>query len=528
MNYLPLMTEDEIRYVCSAIPLRELVLYFNQYPKDFAKVMPGFRASTLKSQEQVSGLLFRSRKQRFISSFIEKRLSRWIEEIGAAIKEKTRGGESREVALLQILPYCFFADNIGLYFKLIGEQYSEDFIVILSSSIKMIKGSDIERERIKSSLNARSSEVSRLKVDFEHVQSELQRTRQKLNERLDELKELKRTNADSEKLKGRIVAYEQEIYSMKQKSQEREGYIQKLRDDLSAVRDERQQLEKNMRAEFEKQEVERNAEREAASGPKCPKDILEFKDYLGYNFENLGVSTHSDYYLLLKDHLSEVLFQGKPVIISRGTAFSLMKCVSNTLIKTSSVPTFSFASHVTEKDIDIFLSQKSRIVCLDNFIGNYDESLLVICCDKHRNKIIFLTVSFDRTLQYVPEELMNYCHYLNLNRIEAFTGRNELTEDPSTVDEIETVTTTITPDTRWSKLLKDILEDVGVHGALTAYKSSLVANESNLCRVLAFDVLPYCVDVLKVAPFNASERLVKYAGDGGRCPYKDLFGRWFA
>ncbi|NLC13893.1 MAG: hypothetical protein GX768_07610, partial [Chloroflexi bacterium] len=67
----------------------------------------------------------------------------------------------------------------------------------------------------------------------------------------------------------------------------------------------------------------------------------------------------------------------------------------------------------------------------------------------------------------------------------------------------------------------------GVCKELTAYKSSLVSNEKILIQLLAFDILPYCADVLGVAPFTISERLNKYAGDNGRCSYKELFRGWF-
>jgi hypothetical protein len=254
----------------------------------------------------------------------------------------------------------------------------------------------------------------------------------------------------------------------------------------------------------------------------------EFRDYLGYNFENIGVPTNADYFPLLKDHLSRVLFQGKPIIICRSTGFILMSCVSNTLVKTPIVSTLEFSDKVTEKAIDDFLSQDKRLLCLDNFIGNYNETALVTICDKHIDKIIFLTVAFDHTLAYVPDELMRYCHYINLNRIEGFVGGKELTEDPSALDEELAVSSTPIPDARWSVLLKEMLEELGVCGALAVHKRFQVSNETVLCCMLAFDILPYCSDTLKIAPFTMSERLVKYAGDNGRCPYKALLMRWFS
>ena len=527
MKYLPLMTEDEIRYVCSVIPTKDAVGYFQHNPKEFAKICPGFRASAVGKLD-VSNLLFRNRSRGFVEFFIEKHISDWLSQIQEHIDMCLNDGDTKVVALLKTLPHCFFVDNISLYFKLTDEESAEDVRTIISASARIIKDSDTECERLETTLNAKTSEISRTEAELERIQTELANTRKKLGERIDEIKTLKRTNTDLEKSKGVIASHEQAIGNLKQKVQEREDYIQQLKTELSDAREEQQQLEQKVRAELAKQQETEKYQQKAAQKPKCPKDLDEFRDYLGYNFENIGVPANSDYYPLLKDCLSEILFQGKPIIISRSTGLSLMKCVSNTLVKTPVVSTLAFADDVTEKSMDGFLSQDNRIVCLDNFIGNYNETTLITICDRHRDKIIFLTVAYDHTLCFVSDELMRYCHYLNLNRIGAFTGDPELTEDPSVVDEVETVVTSIVPDVRWAVALKEMLEEFGVRGALSAYMSSLVADELGFCRLLTFNVLPYCTDVLKIAPFNVSERLVKYASDSGRCLYKDLFRRWFA
>lgn len=528
MNYLSMLTEDEIRYICSVISPSDTVGYFKQYPRDYAKLMPGFRPTSIKNKEQNCGILFRSRNQRFISSFIEKHISHWLDEIDAAIKKETDKGTSKELALFRTLPNYRFVDNIRIYFKLTGERYSEEFVSLISESIKAIKKAVKESEQANSKLVTKIAAVTSLESQLKSVQDEQVKANRKLSELGDEIKALKRTNADFEKSKSTVASLELIITSLKHKAKKRKNYIQQLRAELSLVKDEKQQLELKFREELAKQqEIEQIKQKEIYT-PKCPKDPDEFKDYLGYNFENIGVSTTEDYYPLLKDHLSEILFEGKPIIINRSTGLSLMRCISNTLVKMPLVSTLAFSIGVTGKSIDNFLSQDKRVLCLDNFIGNYNETTLLTICERHRNKIIFLTVAYDHTLAYVPEELLTYCHYLNLNRIKAFTEGKELTEDPSIVDEEDANVNYVEPDARWSTTLKEIIEDFGVRGALPAYKSSRIADEYALCRLLAFDVLPYCTDVLKTVPFNVSERLLKYAVISGRCKYKDLFRRWFS
>jgi len=528
MNYLPMMTEDEIKYVCSVIPIKESVWYFKHYPKDFAKVMPGFRAKSLRNQEQVSAVLFRSRNQPFIFSFIEKHINHWIEEIQEEISRIIEEGESKESAWLQTLPFCFFVDYISIFFKLIGEELSEEKISILEQSIKRIRDLDVERKKLEDSLGKSEQEQEHLKEMNKKIQDELEALGKKLLEYSEEIQTLKQTNVDLEKMVAVVREREQEAENLEKKLHECDEIIKKLKTDLSAALEGQLQLEVKVREELKRQEATKFIAQAASSNPRCPKDIDEFRDYLGYNLENIGIETSSDYYSLLKNHLCEILFMGKPIIVSRKTGITLGKCISNALISSTSIATLVFVPNISVEAIEEFLTTKNRVVCLDNFIGNFDEAVLVTILERHRDMIIFLTVAYDKTLRYVPEEFMKYCHYLNINRIGAFIQERELTEDPSTIEEMDVVCETFTSDELWSSVLKNILEEVGVSRELTAYKCLCISDEETLIRVLTFDILPYCVDILNVVPFEISERLNKYAGENGRCPYKELLRRWFS
>ena len=54
-----------------------------------------------------------------------------------------------------------------------------------------------------------------------------------------------------------------------------------------------------------------------------------------------------------------------------------MKCVANALIGQSKVQMLAFSKDHSAEDLDCFLSTGGRIVCLDNFIGNYNETELL-------------------------------------------------------------------------------------------------------------------------------------------------------
>lgn len=527
MNYLSILTEDDVRYICSVIPLEDSVCYFKQYPKDFAKVMPGFRATSMKRQEQISALIFRYRKQSFIASFIDKHICRWLEEIQGHIAKRMDDGDNHESALLQTLPNCFFSDNVGLFFKLINEEHSDEYIALLCAAVKTIKKFDDKREKLDKEIKDKDFEIKKLHVQFEFAQADSARLGAKLNETSAEIKDLKITNVDVARLKDIIQSNEETNEALISKVQDQEKIIKQLSKELLEMKDGKKQIEDKIQTELEKQLTFSKTSKEVAKKAKCPNNIDEFKDYLGYNLENLGVATSSEYFALLKEHLCCILFQGIPVVINQGVGKNLMKCIGNALISVPIVKTLTFGSDLSTQDVGDFLSTDERIVCLDNFVGNFNETELLPLFERHRDKVVFLTVAYDRTLNFVSGEFLRYCHYLNFNRIEALVANAELTEDPSTVEEVEARSQIVSPDTRYSKLLREMLCEFAFRRSLVEHKCINVSTEQDLCRALAFDILPYCVDVLQIAPFNTSERLIKYAGNAGRCPYKNLFKVWF-
>lgn len=527
MTHLLKLNEDEIKYVCSVIPLQESVRYFKLNPKDFAKIMPGFRATSLKNQEQVGNMLFRYRNHSFISPFIEKHISRWLDEIQKEITLITDKGDSKESAWLQTLPFCFFIDDIGIFFKLIGEEHSDEYISLLDHSIRRIQDLNNSIKKLKVKLLDNESEQERLKNEIIRYQIDLEKSSKKTIEYAGEIKKYKNTNADLKKAESIILSREQEIVVLKNRIQDYVELIHNFRVEISAAKEEQRQFEVKIREQFENQRVEKLIEQAVSMNPKSPKDKENFKSYLGYNLESLGVATNTTYYSLLKEYLCMILFTGKPILINRKTSASIMRCIGNALVGSADIFTLVFKSDISEQKINLFLSSKNRILCLENFIGNFDETILTTICDKHKDKIIFLTITYERTLRYVPEEFLKYCHYINLNRIDIFSYDRIPTEDPSFVEEVETADLITITDSRWSKFLKEMLDEIGINNTLSVHKSLYISDEARLCQMLAFDILPFCEDVYEIHPYSVSERLNKYAGDNGRCFYKELFRRWF-
>lgn len=526
MKYLSTLTEDDIRYICSVIPLDHSICYFKMYPKDFAKIMPGFRATSMKNQTQVTTLLFRFRNKPFILSFIENHVSSWLRQIKDHITQRIAEGDSRESALLNTLPFCFFVDNIGLYFKLIKEEHSTEYITLLRAAIKLIKESDGKREELTDKLKGKNSEIEMLQAKLKIVEIDLVKAKAKFEECSDELKELEHATAKLEELRSIVHNKEEAIIVLKTKLQAQERLAHKLEIELFAAKDSYNHFEIYIKKKLEKRQAIIVERQKNLQSPKYPIDIEEFKDCLGYNLANIGIPADAVYFNLLREHLSHILFQGIPIVANHSCGMPLIKCIANALTGTQNTKKLSFSKEISTQDIEDFLSENGRIVCLDNFIGNFNETELIPLFAYHKDKIIFLTISYDKTLHYVSEEFFCYCHYLNLNRIKALLSDVELTEDPSELEEIVASPPRVSLDNRYSQWLNEILKEFSFRQRLIRCKCAFVSNEQDLCCVLAFDILPYCVDVLQIAPYNTSERFVQYA-NSVRDPYKKLLMGWF-
>ena len=130
------LTTEELEYICGQIPLSLSRQYFQKNPKNFAEIKPGFRPERLSDADTFS-LLSRNAKKTFIASFLEKMVSKWLEEIQANRKRLVDEGYSEEEALLLTIPDSVFCDNCELYFKLIENNPNDDYIRLFREALSL-------------------------------------------------------------------------------------------------------------------------------------------------------------------------------------------------------------------------------------------------------------------------------------------------------------------------------------------------------------------------------------------------------
>lgn len=527
MIYLPTLNDDEVRYIFSQIPYPHIIRHFTKSAKEFNKMRPGFRAKSISEIEAIR-LLTVNRHRPFIADFIEFHLSNWLGQINDYYNEQKSGSDNHISALLHTLPRSVFAENVALYFKLVNEDIASELIDIISTAVLQIKEDVTKNENLQQENEIKDSTINKLKTDVSTWKSALSKSKEKIKDlesKIDALKsEISAFEAQAENSRDQT----QKIASLEGDIKTYKSTVDSLKTELSRVQAESYQLVERISDDLEKQKGLEIARQRAMLTPKCPDDMEEFIEYLSYNFESLGISVESDCLSLLAYHLSKILFLGVPIVINRITGFNIMNCVANALIGKISSDILPFERDISTDKIDQFLSNSGRVACLDNFIGNCNETELLSIVNKHKDKIIFLTVTYDRTIAYISKDFLRYCVFLNTNRIQALTCSRILAEEPSIISESESRPEYSTTDNRYKTCLYNILSELSFQRILIEQKCADIFSEQDLCRILAFDVLPYCTDVLQINPYNTSERLVKYAGTTGRCPSKNLLMRWFA
>jgi len=495
MRHFSKLSEEEIKYICSNIPRERIKTYFNRNGKEVTKLRPGYRPQTLAEQDDV---LFEYHDKKFIYEFIEKNIESWLTEISKEVDLYVSDGHTKEFAYVNILPNSFFCENIPLYFKLISENYSNDEIklwILLQEIVLSIKNEN---------KNSNKYNLESIYFEMKHILEKYEKNleQSKVNTN-DEYVQLKLT---LEKLENNISDKDEKLNILKTEIEKHETNIKNLKKEM-AYYDEKVsefQIEVKNILENSKENHIEFYETNDISFPLCPRNSEEFEyfeEYLGYNLKFLS---NEVYYKEMKKHLSEILFLGQPIIINRKSGINLLKCISNTLVETQNVKILTYDENLTMHQINMFLSVSDRILCLDNFVGNFNETILLSLLERHRNKIIFLTITYDRTLRYVSKEILRYCQYLNFNRIPALNETLILSEDPSNIDEEERKEWQ-KRDRRYSRKLERILKEFGFLDSVIEQKCSLIYDEISFYGVLIFDVLPYCVDVLQESPYNYSE-----------------------
>ena len=188
MNYLIDLTKEEIKYVCTVIPFKETSAYFRRYPKEFTKLRPGFRVKSL-TEDSVIQTLYDFRNRDYIASFLIKHIDQWIEEVDGELTRTFEHGLDQEAAYIDVLSRSFFTGNVALFFKIKGEEKSEDYLKVMASAVLYQSAHQKQDEEERDSFKKRQLELASILEELKNQISDEEKKSEKLRNREAELKE---------------------------------------------------------------------------------------------------------------------------------------------------------------------------------------------------------------------------------------------------------------------------------------------------------------------------------------------------
>lgn len=523
MSYLSKLDEQEIYRLCEAIPYDYAKYYFQINSKQFAKIRPGFRAKSL-SEEAVKNILKHNYKNRFVSSFLENNIHRWLGEIEDAIKEEKAKDKPDFVAYIIVLAESFFAKNVSAYFKLIQNDYTDEVIELIAEIVTEMAEISKQTDKLKKCVDEDQKVIEALSTDLEEYEKKstsnkkAEKEKKQLEKRITNLEdELNKKDTEVGSLKTEIKQLTQENQTIKDKSKNLQKKIKELEQQKSNLL--KEISDGKYQKKFVLEDIDEGHEAIA------PNDKEEFIDILNSNFISIGLNNEFAYPSMLSDFIYKGICTGRPFVIKKSVAKNIIKCLSNTLIGNQTFDTLRYEPGITESDIIAFLQKAGRIIFLDNFIGNYNDTLLVTILDKFKDKAIFISTVYEGALRYVSNELFDYVTYFSVSEIGCFECNIELDEEPYECDETTVIEQSFF--NIYTKRIDKISSELGASLGVRIHGNKFATDESSLAGYLYFSLMPYCENVLRINPFNFSKTLQSFFSENGRSCYKDIFKRWY-
>lgn len=172
MNYVVKLTEEELTYICTLITGKIIRKYFQKSSREFTQIRPGFRPNMISDEEAIV-LAVRYKSKPFVFSFLNKHIHEWVDEINNHKSVLIKEGRSPETALLLTLPETVFFEQLDIYFKLVEESYSQEYIQLAKSAVQLlsvkpeISSSAIEEQVGNRNFSAITEQLNMAKKDWE-------------------------------------------------------------------------------------------------------------------------------------------------------------------------------------------------------------------------------------------------------------------------------------------------------------------------------------------------------------------------
>ena len=202
MNYIDLLTPEEISILCGIITGRHFKELFKKNEQEFSKIRKGFRAKSLTDPLALSIAIANVSKP-FIAMYVNTMVDIWLKEIQKNIEELEGEGSTHDIALASTMLDSVFANNVDLYLKLEGKTMDADTCFKLHERMESIKSErarnaelanrikvfEEEKLQLLDQIAAAQQSVNTIKAEYEQKIQEIEQDKDTLESLLAEAQE---------------------------------------------------------------------------------------------------------------------------------------------------------------------------------------------------------------------------------------------------------------------------------------------------------------------------------------------------
>lgn len=563
-------TNEKLLQGVELIPIGLIREFFRKKPKTLNRIKPGFRATAIP-QNQYCPLLVKAIKEgdSVVSSFVASFLEKAVNDLAEKEIQKLTMEE-----LVEIFANSLFSDCIELYYKISNTEIESGKLEQLQTLVKMYKEWGRKEEENKKLIEKLSNEKEELRselADFKKAKKKLQEQLEELTQKLelmttkqtqvlqenanlntqleektellhrlekalkDKEKEYKKQLEELAKAKSEISIKDDRINELSKHTKELEDTIAVLQEKINKLQSETSKQMNEIISLKEEADDARSALEDAKKNIKMvtdfdykqvdPKHLLyyKYKNYdelheeIGYKLDALGVSERRE---LISACIERATYLGRPIVSDRDNCELLANLLSS-IISNSEYSYIAYYEGVNLAEINGVLESSGRVVYLDNFIGNFNETLLFPLLQKYNDKIVIISAMYNKMFRYLPQDILEYCSYLNFSREKIDTLDDW---DPYQIEEMIVQDLPLRLENAATIVLEGIMRDLKFSRAVCEIKSRGIENHICTHAVLIYEILPYMTEVLGVNPFKISERLLNYIQ---KSSYRQLVEKWF-
>lgn len=544
---LSIFSEDELQYIVSVIPRTRVVNYLQKNSKEFAKIKPGFRANALPDSQLYPLINKELQKGNdFIATLVIGFVKSSLQEISDAYQHECQKRDET-TALIYTLNLCYFRDRLDIYFKFVNQEISKSEIDKLVAAMDILQESLDIQHSLRKDLLEKDQQILSLEQDIEGMLADKERwseekaTMVSRNEKLQA--EISTHVEQSIKLHNEIAQCVEQNKELREQLSETKSGLKRKESELQERVREKDSLSQQLSEQVERNQeylqkietLERALSEQRTLPMQCttneniwlvssevkkyfvPVDKEEFRELISYYIEDSGITDGME---LLVSYITRIAFSGKPIVGNRQDCHFLVNCLRSVLTN-GECTTLNVSDEVKINDVDNALKGNCRIVYLDNFIGNFNETVLFSLLEKYHNKIVVVSAMFDRTFNYVGVEFLSLCNYFNVSRLKYNT---EIEFDFQRLEERACIPTAEIMQNAPTSALKSILKDLDFSKSIRQSLLINVDTHDDAIGILAFCVIPYLLDVGGVNPYNISEKFIAYCDKNHN---RNLLNIWF-